>query len=219
MPFWTAPFTLYGPEAVIRATAAHIKQQFATIPGAVVAEQAFFKFPLTEEQVVQVVDKARLGIPSLGFFASRQAPDAPPLEGHIDFSPIVPMNGTVILEAMNLITRTCQELGLVPLGGMPLFYHTRAACLIYAIPVGKDAATNSKVREGFAHLMDLAAARGWGEYRIHPGFMDKGVRLYNFNDNALLRFQERLKDAADPNGILSAGRYGIWPKHLRGVAR
>jgi 4-cresol dehydrogenase (hydroxylating) len=47
--------------------------------------------------------------------------------------------------------------------------------------------------------------------------MDKGVRLYNFNNNALLRFQERLKDAVDPNGILSAGRYGIWPKHLRGA--
>jgi hypothetical protein len=27
---------------------------------------------------------------------------------------------------------------------------------------------------------------------------------------------ETLKDALDPNGILSAGRYGIWPKHLRG---
>jgi hypothetical protein len=24
-----------------------------------------------------------------------------------------------------------------------------------------------------------------------------------------------VKDAVDPNGILSAGRYGIWPKHLR----
>jgi hypothetical protein len=27
-------------------------------------------------------------------------------------------------------------------------------------------------------------------------------------------FQE--KDAVDPNRILAAGRYGIWPKHLRG---
>jgi len=25
------------------------------------------------------------------------------------------------------------------------------------------------------------------------------------------------KDAVDPNGILSAGRYGVWPKHLRKV--
>jgi (+)-pinoresinol hydroxylase len=219
VPFWTAPFVLYGPEAVIRAKAAHIKERFAAIPGAVVHEDAFFRFPLTDEQVVKVVDKARIGIPSLGFFASRRAPDAPPLEGHIDFSPVVPMRGAVIIEAMNLITATCRELGIVPLGGMPLFYHTRTACLIYAIPVGRDAAANKKARDGFSHLMDVAAARGWGEYRIHPGYMDKGVRLYSFNDNALLRLHERLKDAMDPNGILSAGRYGIWPKHLRGAAR
>jgi 4-cresol dehydrogenase (hydroxylating) len=49
--------------------------------------------------------------------------------------------------------------------------------------------------------------------------MDKGVGFYSFNNHALLRFQERLKDAADPNGILAAGRYGIWPKHLRSVAQ
>jgi 4-cresol dehydrogenase (hydroxylating) len=30
-----------------------------------------------------------------------------------------------------------------------------------------------------------------------------------------LRFHETLKDAVDPNGIISPGRYGIWPKHLR----
>jgi len=219
MPCWTAPFVLYGPEAVIRAKAAHIRGQFAGIEGAVVAEDAFFKFPLTDEQVLNVADKARIGIPSLGFFASRRAPDVPPLEGHMDFSPIVPMDGKTILEAMNLFTRTCQELGITPLGGMPLFYHTRTACLIYAIPVGRDAAANKKARDSFSHLMELAAARGWGEYRIHPGYMDKGVRLYSFNDNALLRFHERLKDAIDPNGILSAGRYGIWPRRLRGAAQ
>jgi hypothetical protein len=25
------------------------------------------------------------------------------------------------------------------------------------------------------------------------------------------------QDAVDPNGIISAGRYGIWPKHRRGT--
>ncbi len=39
---------------------------------------------------------------------------------------------------------------------------------------------------------------------------------YSFNDHVLRRFNETIKDAVDPNGILSAGRYGIWPKHLRG---
>jgi 4-cresol dehydrogenase (hydroxylating) len=31
----------------------------------------------------------------------------------------------------------------------------------------------------------------------------------------LRKLHETIKDAVDPNGILSAGRYGIWPKHLR----
>jgi 4-cresol dehydrogenase (hydroxylating) len=28
-----------------------------------------------------------------------------------------------------------------------------------------------------------------------------------------------MKDAIDPKGIMSPGRYDIWPKHLRGVKR
>jgi 4-cresol dehydrogenase (hydroxylating) len=39
---------------------------------------------------------------------------------------------------------------------------------------------------------------------------------YSFNNHALRRFHETLKDAVDPNGIISAGRYGIWPKQMRG---
>jgi len=38
---------------------------------------------------------------------------------------------------------------------------------------------------------------------------------YSFNNSILRRVNERIKDALDPNGILSAGRYGVWPKHLR----
>jgi len=45
--------------------------------------------------------------------------------------------------------------------------------------------------------------------------MDDIMNVYSFNNHALLRLHERIKDAVDPNGILSAGRYGIWPKHLR----
>ena len=39
---------------------------------------------------------------------------------------------------------------------------------------------------------------------------------YGFNDHAFRRFNERLKDALDPNGILSPGKQGIWPKEMRG---
>jgi 4-cresol dehydrogenase (hydroxylating) len=61
----------------------------------------------------------------------------------------------------------------------------------------------------------LAADAGLGEYRCAPAYQDVIARTYSFNNNALLRFQETLKDAIDPNGIMSPGRYGIWPRHLR----
>lgn len=31
-----------------------------------------------------------------------------------------------------------------------------------------------------------------------------------------MRFNETLKDALDPNGILAPGRCGIWPRKYRG---
>jgi 4-cresol dehydrogenase (hydroxylating) len=43
--------------------------------------------------------------------------------------------------------------------------------------------------------------------------------LYSYNNNSLLRLNEVIKDAIDPNGTLSPGRYGIWPRHLRKDAK
>ena len=40
---------------------------------------------------------------------------------------------------------------------------------------------------------------------------------YSFNDFVLRRFNETLKDAIDPNGILSPGRAGIWPAAFRSM--
>ena len=215
VPFWTATFALYGPESVVRAKAAHIRASFERIAGGTVKDHELVRFPLSDEQVAQLPEKPRFGVPNLAYFQSRFAPEAPVFEGHMDFSPIVPFDGKTIVEAMSLFDRLLQEGEVAPLGGRAITYHLRAACMIYAIPVGKDIRSNQKARAAFSRLMDVAAEHGWGEYRIHPAFMDKGMGLYAFNNNALLRLHERLKDAIDPRGILSAGRYGIWPKHLR----
>ena len=64
-------------------------------------------------------------------------------------------------------------------------------------------------------LIKLGADNGYGEYRTPPIFQDTVMASYSYNNHALLRFAETLKDAIDPNGILAAGRSGIWPKHLR----
>ena len=45
--------------------------------------------------------------------------------------------------------------------------------------------------------------------------MDLVARQFDFNDHALLRLQETIKDALDPNGILAPGKSGIWPESMR----
>ena len=80
-----------------------------------------------------------------------------------------------------------------------------------ATPEGK-----AKLRDGLFALMAEAANHGWGEYRAPPAFQDEVAKHYAFNDHALRRFNEAIKDAVDPNGILSPGRGGIWPKSFRG---
>ncbi len=215
LPFWTCPFTFYGSEEIVRANWEFAKRRFSGIPGVQFKEEPWLRFPLSDEQVESLDTKSRSGVPSLKIFSSRRGLNQPPLEGHIGFSPVVPMQGMAILEAINVTLKALHDLGVRPVGGMPLFYHLRTCMLIYSFPVGRDVAANRIVREACRKLIDLCAARGWGEYRMHPAYVDQGVRLYSFNDNSLLRLQETLKDALDPNGILSAGRYGIWPRHLR----
>lgn len=61
-------------------------------------------------------------------------------------------------------------------------------------------------------LIKDAAAHGWGEYRTHLAVMDQIAETYNFNDGALMKLNETIKNAMDPKGVLAPGKNGIWPK-------
>ena len=41
--------------------------------------------------------------------------------------------------------------------------------------------------------------------------MDAISDTYDFNDHAIRRLNERVKNALDPAGILAPGKSGIWP--------
>lgn len=69
-----------------------------------------------------------------------------------------------------------------------------------------------KARWVIRTLIKECAERGWGEYRTHLAVMDQIANTYNFNDNALMKLNETIKNALDPNGILAPGKNGVWPK-------
>ena len=213
--FWSSTFVFYGPRRVIDAQWAHTQERLAGIPGVGFDETARFTFPLGDEEVEAVRDKARLGIPSLNLFGSRNAPGAQPSEGHLDFSPMIPPRGEELIALADVTGKIYADMGMTPpfVGG--LMFHPRTMICFHAVPTYRNAADNTRIRTLFENLVRGCAAQGWNVYRIHAHFQPLGMQTFDFNGGAIRRFHETLKDAIDPNGILSPGRYDIWPRHLR----
>ena len=218
IPFWSCTVKFYGPAKAIAAQWEYAQERFSAIPGAKFQIGESYKLPLTPEQFNKV-HKPEFGIPSLEMFSiGARSPNNPtPGNGHIWFSPIIPRTGEAILEANKVFSQAAKDFGLPVLSfSLPTTYWTRAFIFLFGFPITHDVATNKKNRESFKNIVRIAAEHGWGEYRTAPAYQDDVMNTYSFNNHALLRFHETVKDAVDPNGILSAGRYGIWPKHLRG---
>jgi 4-cresol dehydrogenase (hydroxylating) len=201
----------------VRAQWEYTKRRLASIPDARFREGAFYRFPISDEEKDRARDPQDIGFPTLATFSiGARSNFGPATRGHLGFSPVIPMTGEAVIESQRVFQRALQEFeGDAALLVFPQSYHPRTLvilCMFYVLP---DVEQNQNVRRVFKRLVEVAAEHGWGEYRTHTAFMDDCAAAYSFNDHSLLRLQETLKDAIDPNGVLSAGRYGIWPKHLR----
>jgi FAD/FMN-containing dehydrogenase len=230
--YWSCTLKFYGPAKAIAANWEYAKEKFSSIPDVRFEDGEMYRFPLTPEQIEQIraqqaagsrnATLPEFGIPSLTMFSigARSETNPNPTEGHMWFSPIIPRTAEAVFEANRVFAEAAKEMQL-PISAvgfsLPTTYWNRAFVYLFGFPISKDIETNRKNRAAFERLMQIAAEHGWAEYRTPPAFQDAVMATYSFNNHALRRFLETIKDAVDPNGILSAGRYGIWPKHLRGA--
>jgi (+)-pinoresinol hydroxylase len=186
-------------------------------PGAALRQGPSIRFPVNPDEIDDA-QRSFIGIPTLWAF-SRIAVQGTS-HGHYYFSPMIRASAEDMFEINKLIRGVLLDSGDEDLldrfgwrGGLGSY--PKACMLLYEFLIIGDVALNRRRRDIFKHLVEACAARGWAEYRTPPAFQDLVMSQYAFNNRALLRFHEAIKDAIDPNGILAAGKSGIWPKHLR----
>jgi (+)-pinoresinol hydroxylase len=204
---------------VTEAIIENARERFAKISGTTFNALPPFRFPLNPDAVPEN-QKTGLGIPQLWGFnrLTLQGPS----HGHYYFSPNIQAQADDVHKAnavlRKVITDSGDESMLLQWGWQGgVGFSPKCYTILMDFLVYPDVALNRRRRELFTRMVQAAAENGWAEYRGSPAFHDTIMNAYSFNNHALRRFNETIKDAVDPNGILSPGRGGIWPRHLRGT--
>jgi 4-cresol dehydrogenase (hydroxylating) len=211
---WAMRFGLWGDADMVELRLAKIRKAFSRIPDAEVLATPYSGDDIAQAKVAPH-DKVLAGIPNLdintmtGWYGGEEG-------GHIGFSPVLPLTSEAFLEVHNLLRGIVEDEAKLDYIAGSLVINERSVITVAMIIFDtKDEAQTRRAYEVVRKLATEAGKRGYGEYRAHLDFMDLASDQYTFNDHAYRRFCERIKDAVDPNGILSPGRHGIWPKGAR----
>ncbi len=209
--WWNARFAVYGTEELVAARTKVIAKAFDRIPGLDLAVRTYPGDAGADD--VHPADRAQMGVPSTDLIRMAGWRGGEP--AHTDFSLVCPPRSSDAVAQMRLVRRRVEESGFDYAGGFTTF--ARHAIALTLISFDRSDPTQTRdVATLFPRLVDDAAAAGYAPYRSHLAEMDHIAAQYDFNDHALMRLTETIKDAVDPTGILSPGKQGIWPAHLRG---
>ncbi|KAL2256673.1 hypothetical protein VTK26DRAFT_1317 [Humicola hyalothermophila] len=221
--FWWARWGLYGPKRIVQAQFDEIKEVMAKkaptgeITGVLYADE-------------NGVDAATVPIQHGGMFVGVPSMWSLPLinwsipsgkaagkAAHGDYAPVIPSSGKLVLEWMKVSKPICEANGVELMADF--FMLERHVVVMNMFTWDQtDLEQKERMNRLYYGLHEEAKKRGYGMYRAHVNHMDLIANLNDFNNHAYNRFVERIKDAVDPDGILSPGKQGIWPekyRHLR----
>ncbi|MGC2410718.1 MAG: FAD-binding oxidoreductase [Methyloceanibacter sp.] len=205
--YWGMRFGLYGPARIVAEKLRIVEKAFSRLDGAEIS-----------------VAKYRRGdkiAPEHGTLAGIPAVDLMPLNwlggagAHIECPLVVPMLGAEFLELYRRRTELFNAEGFDHYCGLT---STTPRCFINTGSIifdRSDADQSERAQSLGRKLIEDASKRRLAGYRAHISEMDFVAAQFDFNAHSAMRTYERLKDALDPEGVLSPGKQGIWPKALR----
>jgi 4-cresol dehydrogenase (hydroxylating) len=211
-----------GPARVVEATLQYAREQFARISGAAFNMDWVHRYPL-ELDAITPDQRPQVGVPSLWPFSNLYMGDT--RRGMYFLSPVCRATAADLFAFRQTIREVVLEHADESMWPPFLAWnlantvYPRAYITTYPFAITDNAGTNLKYRELFVRLVEACGAKGYGEYRTHAAFQSVVMAQYSFNDHALRRFCESIKDAVDPNGIMAPGKSGIWPRRARGERR
>ncbi len=204
---WSVRIGLYGDQDMIAARRAILARELAEIAG---AELDLRTYPGTAgPDEVEPRDYISAGIPNRLLLDRLQAVFGSNF-GHMDFSPVVPLDGEWAQKVDALAQETAARYDLIA----PTGFLVQERSLVSACMVMFDASRPERVaaaREAVSAMYEKAAEWGCAPYRSHIALADEVAGRFSVNDHAYGRTCTRIKDALDPAGILSPGNHGIWP--------
>ncbi|GAA6044162.1 hypothetical protein JCM8097_003728 [Rhodosporidiobolus ruineniae] len=206
--YWVLYGSLYGPDEATAPQWEAVKSKFSHIKDV--------RFQLREDVPPEsyLHDRAAVfaGVPTFRELAWHGWIEN---AGELFFAPISGVNGDDAAAQVELCKKITTKHGFDYLG--TFYVAVREAHHIVTLLFDR-AKPDERLRAErcIRELIDTHAKLGYGEYRSHIATADQIMATYSANDHAFRRLNETIKDALDPNGVISPGRSGIWPRAYRG---